>query len=150
MMTAWYLLPLTVGICIVMQGILNKQFSLTYGLSTASVLNAVVFLVLALVLFIVNQKLPTAFPDFFEPKLSQYEFQWWHLLPGVCGFFIVALTPWSIQHLGAAPVFILIICSQILFSSLWDYMVNAVVFSPMKIAGIILVSIGAALFNLFP
>jgi transporter family-2 protein len=149
-MTTWYLLPLSVGICIVMQGVLNKQFSLSFGLSTASLLNALVFAVLAFVVFIVSQKFPLAFADFIPPKLSHYEFRFWHLVPGLCGFLIVTLTPWSIKHLGAAQVFILVIGSQILFSSLWDYLVNSITFSPLKLVGLALVAIGATLFSLFP
>ncbi len=148
-MITWYLLPLSVGICIVMQGVLNKQFSLSYGLATASLLNALVFAVLAFVVFIASQKIPLAFADFIPPKLSQYEFHFWHLIPGICGFLIVTLTPWSIKYLGAAQVFILVIGSQILFSSLWDYLVNSITFSPIKLLGLALVAIGATLFSLF-
>lgn len=147
-MITWYLIPISVGLCIVMQGILNKQFSLAYGLSTASLLNALVFAVIAFALFILAQKFPLAMPDFIPPKLSHYEFQFWHLVPGLCGFVIVTLTPWSIRHLGAAQVFILIISAQILFSSVWDHWVNGIPFSMAKVAGVLLVASGATLYTI--
>lgn len=142
------LIPISVGLCIVMQGILNKQFSLAYGLATASLVNALIFAVVAFVLFTVAQRFPLAMPDFIPPKLSQYEFRFWHLVPGLCGFVIVTMTPWSIRHLGAAQVFILIISAQILFSSLWDHWVNGLPLSPLKALGLMFVAGGAAVYTL--
>lgn len=147
-MVIWYLIPVSVGLCIVMQGILNKQFSLAYGLATASLLNAIIFAVVAFVLFVIAQRFPLDVPDFIPPKLSHYEFRFWHLVPGLCGFVIVTLTPWSIRHIGAAQVFVLIISAQILFSSLWDYTVHSVSFSPAKLLGLALVTGGATLYSL--
>jgi transporter family-2 protein len=147
-MIIWYIIPLSVGLCIVMQGILNKQFSMAFGLASASLLNALVFAVVAFVLFTVAQRFPMAVPDFIPPKLSQYEFRFWHLVPGLCGFLIVTLTPWSIRHIGAAPVFVLIVSAQILFSSIWDTMVNGVPFSLAKAIGLAFVTGGATLYTL--
>ena len=147
-MIIWYLIPVSVGLCIVMQGILNKQFSLAYGLATASLLNALVFAVVAFVAFVIAQRFPLILPDFVPPKLSHYEFRFWHLVPGLCGVVIVSLTPWCIRHLGAAQVFVLVVSAQIVFSALWDYWVHGMVFSPQKLLGLFLVTGGALLYSL--
>ncbi len=148
MMTVWHFVSVSVGVCILMQGLLNKQFSIAYGLSTATFINALVFAFLAFLLFVVTQKFPLMFPEFLPPKLTHYEFRLWHLIPGVCGFAIVVLTPWGIHNLGAAPVFVLIVSAQILFSALWDYSFSSVSFSVMKIVGLFLVLAGALVFSL--
>lgn len=147
-MSIWYLVPMAVGFCIALQGILNKQFASAYGLATASLLNAFVFAVMAFGLFVVSQKFPLEFPEFLPPKLSHYEFSFWHLIPGLCGLAIVMLTPWSISHLGAAPVFVLVITAQLLLSAAWDHWVSGAIFSPLKLLGLGLVTLGAALFSL--
>ena len=143
-----YLIPISVGFFIVIQGVLIKQFSGDFGLSTATFINAMIFALLAFVLFILTQKYPLLFPDFFPPKLSLYQFQLWHLIPGIAGFAIVTLVPVSLKHLATAHVFVLIIAAQILFSALWDYWANTLAFSPAKVMGLILVTGGAALFTL--
>lgn len=130
-----------------MQGLLNRQFSLTYGLATASFVNAIVFALFALLLFAVAKFFPHSFQEFIPPKGS-YQLNFWHLIPGLCGFAIVVLTPWCIHYLGAAQVFILIVSSQILFSVLWDMGFNGINFSMMKFIGIGLVLVGAFLFSL--
>lgn len=147
-MTIWHFISISVGFCILIQGVLNRQFSVSYGLSTATFVNALVFALLAFILFVVAQKVPLSFPEFLPPKITHYEFRLWHLIPGMCGFAIVMLTPWSIHHLGAASVFVLIVSAQILFSVLWDYTFGSISFSIMKIVGLILVLAGAIIFNL--
>ncbi len=147
MMTTWHFFSILVGLFILLQSVLNKQFSLSYGLSMATFVNALVFAALGFGMFVVAQKLPLSFPEFLPPRLSHYEFKLWHLLPGICGFGIVVLTPWSIHHLGAAPVFIFIVSSQILFGFLWDYFMNGVQFSTIKILGLVLVVLGSIVFN---
>ena len=119
-----------------------------YGLATASLLNAFVFAVVAFALFVISQKFPLSVPEFLPPKLSHYEFKLWHLVPGLCGLAIVTLTPWSISHLGAAPVFVLIIAAQILLSAAWDHWLHGISFSPLRVLGLGLVLGGAALFSL--
>lgn len=146
-MTVWHFISVAVGICILMQGVLNKQFSIAYGLSTATFINAFVFAALAFLLFVVAKKFPLSFPEFLPPKLTHYEFRFWHLIPGACGFVIVMLTPWGIHHLGAAPVVVLIVSAQIVFSFIWDYSVGSVSFSIMKVIGLALVLAGALIFN---
>lgn len=146
-MTAWHFFSILVGLFILLQSVLNKQFSAVYGLSFAVFVNALVFAVLSFLVFILAQKNPLSFPEFLPPRLSHFEFKMWHLIPGICGFGIVLLTPWSIQHLGAAPVFILIISSQLILGSLWDYFVNNVYLSPIKLLGLLFVMIGSYLFH---
>lgn len=146
-MTPWHFFSILVGLCILMQGVLNRQFSLTYGLAMATFVNALVFAVLGFGLFVVAQKFPLSFPEFLPPKLSHFEFKAWHIIPGICGFMIVVLTPWGIHHLGAAQVFILIVSSQIFFGFLWDYFVNSIQFSVVKIFGLVLVILGSIVFN---
>lgn len=146
-MNAWSLVPIIVGVCIVMQGVLNRIFSEPFGLGLAIFVNAIVFAILSFGAFWMALKFPGSVPDFAIPRLDNYEFRLWHLIPGACGFLIVALTPWAIQQMGAAPVFILIVTTQILLSSQWDQWIEGQALSPQNWAGLALVAVGAFLFH---
>jgi transporter family-2 protein len=147
-MVIWFLLSISIGVCIVIQGVLNKQFALAYGLATAALINAMVFAVLAFCLFLITQKWPLSFADFLPPKLSQYDWYFWHLVPGICGFLIVTLTPWAIRQLGAAQVYTLVISAQLVFSFVWDHWTAGFTFSTIRLLGLVLVAVGASLFTL--
>lgn len=138
----WYIVPLFVGFLVVSQGVLNKIIGVQSGLSLAVLINACVFLVLAILLLILSLKL-NMLPDFIKPQWQSYQFQWWHLIPGCCGFLLVLLIPWSIQHLGASLVFLLIISSQIVLSIVYDFWFNGIALSISRIFAIILVLAGA-------
>lgn len=146
-MTTWYLIPLIVGVCITGQSLMNKELSLPYGLATATLLTSLVFGFVCSGLFLWTLKNPTSLPDFFFPKIENYRFQWWHLLPGLAGFFIVLLTPLAIHHLGAAPVSIGIVFTQILFSFIWDISQGGTPISPWRWLGLGLVLAGGFLYH---
>lgn len=126
---------------------MNKELSVPYGLSAATLLTAMTFGLLCGVLYVLNTKSPQTLPEFFYPKMENYRFQWWHLLPGVAGFLIVLLTPLAIHHLGAAKVSIAIVCTQILLSVAWDLWQGSLSLPPTRWWGLGLVLLGSLLFH---
>lgn len=145
-MNSWLFAPIFVGMLIVGQSILNENIGHQYGLSIALFINAAVFLILAGILLCLSGKFHFSanwFPDFINPKWANYQFQWWHLLPGIGGFFLVLLIPWSILNLSPGTVFLLLVSSQIVFSILWDFVFNHTPITSTKILSIICVIAGA-------
>jgi transporter family-2 protein len=143
---SWVLAPIFVGILVVSQGILNKNFGQQYGLSIAVFVNATVFLILAGVLLSLGSKFTEStewVPAFIRPQWANYQFQWWHLIPGICGFLLVLLIPWSIINLGASIVFLLLVSSQIVLSVLWDVFFNQTQLTLTRILAIVCVLTGA-------
>jgi uncharacterized membrane protein YdcZ (DUF606 family) len=82
-------------------------------------------------------------PAFIQPHWERYYFHWWHVVPGICGFFLVLLIPWSIANLGSSTVFILLVSSQIVASVFLDIFKNQVAPTSTKIIAIVLVLLGA-------
>ena len=137
-MNSWVsFLPALLGVVVVLQAGLNKKISALWGISGAVLLNALVFLVIAVVAY------------FFVPNLKGNielkNFNWWYLVPGTLGCVLVFGGPLAIMRWGAVHTFILIISAQLLASLVWDSQVEDLPVSTMRIAGIALAWIGAVL-----
>ena len=145
-MNSWVsFLPAILGVVVVLQAGLNKKISAQWGISTAVFLNAVVFLVIAAVFYFLTLTRADLFPANFKPNFDLKTFSWWYLVPGALGCLLVFGGPLAIMRWGAVHTFILIISAQLLASLIWDYQVEGLPVSPMRIAGISLAWIGAVL-----
>ncbi len=137
--------PALLGLVVVLQAGLNKKIAAQWGLTTAVLLNAVVFAVLAVLFY----SLALWKSDLFSPSLkSAFDpktFSWWYLVPGALGCILVFGGPWAISRWGAVHTFILIISAQLLASLLWDMYVESIPVSTLRIAGIVLAWLGAIL-----
>lgn len=128
--------PAILGVVVVLQAGLNKKISAQWSLANAVLLNALVFAVIAAVIwFLQNSK----------ENLDLKTFSWWYLIPGALGCILVFGGPWAIARWGAVHTFILIISAQLFASLVWDLRVEGLTASPMRIAGIALAWIGAVL-----
>ncbi len=137
--------PAILGLVVVLQAGLNRKISAQWGLTTAVLLNALVFLVLAVVFYGLNIWKSDLFPENFKTTFNMKSFSWWFLIPGALGCILVFGGPWAIGKWGAVHTFILIISAQLLASLIWDWQVEGLSVSPMRIGGIILAWIGALL-----
>ena len=144
-MVFYYALPLTLGILIVVQGGMNRQIGSLWGLSTAVLLNAGVLFAASAVFYGMLRWSPETFPEFLRPKNPEQGSSWWYLLPGLCGFCLVLGLPWSIQSIGAAKSFILVITAQICAGLVWDAVVTGIYPGMLKIAGGLLTLLGSLL-----
>ncbi len=137
--------PALLGLVVVLQAGLNKKIAAQWGLTTAVLLNAVVFAVLAVLFY----SLAVWKSDLFSPNMkSAFDlktFSWWYLIPGALGCVLVFGGPWAISRWGAVHTFILIISAQLLASLLWDMYVESIPVSTLRIAGIVLAWLGAIL-----
>ncbi|MCM2352842.1 MAG: DMT family transporter [Pseudobdellovibrio sp.] len=137
-MNSWVsFLPALLGVVVVLQAGLNKKISAVWGISGAVLLNALVFLVIAMVayFFVPNMK----------GNIELKNFNWWYLVPGTLGCILVFGGPMAIMRWGAVHTFILIISAQLLASLVWDSQIEGMPVSTMRIAGIALAWIGAVL-----
>lgn len=140
----YYFIPIALGVTVLTQGILNRQFGAAWGLSTAVLINAAVFFVLSALFFIIAKLWPHLLPEFLRFRDPGTGFQWAFLIPGVCGFILVLGLPWALHNIGPSKSFLLLITSQILSSLVADQWIYAQPVSAMKWVGGFITVIGAA------
>jgi bacterial/archaeal transporter family-2 protein len=145
MMNLYFFLPLALGVTVLSQATLNRALALQWGLAAAVTLNAAVFFVLSIGFLLIAKYTPSVVPEFWRFQQNPQNFQWYYLLPGLCGFFLVLGLPWSIQNLGASTSFLLLIASQIISSLLFEHFHEGTHISFQKLIGALLVMIGAYL-----
>ncbi|MBI4403226.1 MAG: DMT family transporter [Deltaproteobacteria bacterium] len=146
MQSQWILMiPLFLGICIVLQGALNREIARNWGLAGAVFLNNLVFLMLGLVLFLTVRKVPNIFPDVFRDRGAFGMVYWWYLLPGILGFAIVTGAPWAMSRIGAFHFVVLVIAAQMVAGLAWDATVNGLPLTTVRTLGAMLGIAGAVL-----
>ena len=128
----------------VIQGVLNRKIGETWGLGSAVLLNALIFFILALALFLAGKWVPESLPPFLRYTDSR-DFKWWYALPGICGFLLVLGLPWSMRSLGASKSIVLLITAQVLTSVLADRFILDAEMSSVKMAGALIAMVGAGL-----
>jgi len=139
MKNIFLLLPFVVGICTVMQGVVNKRIAGEWGLSWALMWNSVICLILAGVMLWG----PWFSGPWYSGKLNLATMKWWHFLPGIFGFIIILCIPISISKLGALNSFLILVTSQLLVSGLWDHFVEGINVSWTRATGACLAIVGA-------
>lgn len=137
-MIFYYGIPIILGLSIVTQGVLNQAIGLERGLGFAVLLNASVFFVLSIVLYVLLAQ-PSV-------KTTVDAVRWYYLIPGICGFLIVLGPPLAMSQIGSAAFFILLILAQISSSLLYDTFILGSPLSISKVFGAALTFVGAALF----
>jgi uncharacterized membrane protein YdcZ (DUF606 family) len=141
---AWTL-PLFLGAISVFQAGLNETMISKIGFSLTMVCNSVVLLGLSLLFVTLFQQNPAFLPKEFHAPSSEFTWNWWYLLPGLLGFFLVAGIPISFAANGSAKTMILLVAFQILTGILWDYFYREAEFSKRQIFGAGLALLGAVL-----
>ena len=137
-------MPIVTGFSIVLQGGLNRASASHIGLLSAVLLNAVIFVMFAGLLWFLARM--GVLPLVGEMGAGSFKgLSLWQIWPGIFGFLIVLLTPWAIMHLGAGLTFALIIATQLLVSLAWDCLQNQAWPPISSWVGIALVLAGAVI-----
>ncbi len=136
-------LPFLLGVAAVLQGGLNRQISGTLGLPQAALFNTLVLLGAVGALLAWARLHPEALPPLFQLRPGWAQFRTWWVLPGLCGFALVAGIPWAISRLGAFPVFLGILGGQLVMSLAWDALVEHRPLTLIRLAGAGLALLGA-------
>lgn len=145
-MNSYLAIPIAIGFSVVIQGFLNRQIGLNWGLSAAVLLNAVVFFLPCLALYLWTRWTSQPLPPFLQfPAEITSSISWWYLIPGLCGFFIVVGIPISLFQVGPSKTFIILIVSQIVFSLALEKLISGHTPGFLKIAGALIAVLGAAL-----
>lgn len=133
--------PILAGLCIVLQGTLNRHIATQIGLVSAVFLNACVFLLFSALLWVlVKYEVIGGIPLLTARSIDGL--RWWDFLPGICGFLIVFSTPLAIGYLGANLTFAVIICTQLAVSLIWDSVANKQAPSISAVAGVVVMLVG--------
>ncbi len=141
-MAVW-ILTFLLGGAAVLQGGLNRHVMGAWGLSGAILFNTVVLFSIALIFAAVAHYYPQLVPE--GSSLKANDFKWWFVIPGMCGFLLVAMIPLAIPKIGASGVFLSIVVGQLFFSLLWDIKVEQIAIEPQRVVGILLALVGVVL-----
>lgn len=142
-------LTIFVGLATVLQAGINRSIGTAMDLNLAVFLNSAMVLVISGSFYFVARLIPERMSPLFSPqpvdasKLASLG--WKIILPGLCGFCIVVGIPWAMTKLGALKVFLFMIGSQLIFSSLWDYVVEGIPFTTKRILGALITLVGASI-----
>ena len=136
------LVPFLLGVVAVFQGLLNEKMGKQFGLPVTAFINnavgfgfAAAFLALCWVSF--SQK----------SSFHLESFRWWQLLPGFLGLLFVLGLPYSIQTVGPAKTFVILVGSQVLFGVLAEVAKDPSFLTREKMIGISLVIAGTLLIH---
>lgn len=140
-------LALGVGAFGVLQAGLNKKVGVDAGLSGAALVNSLVMLTAIGAFFALERLRPDLVPDAFRGRLPGRP-EWWWVLPGLSGFFIVFGFPWAIGRIGATTAVVLLIAAQIVAGVVWDGLAEGHWPGAWKLAGAALVGVGAIMASL--
>ncbi len=124
--------PVVLGVLTVLQATLNRELARAWGLAPAAVLNMLVALSLALIVLSVGSA-RGAGEGLFRMHVDLSVVRWWWLLPGFCGCALVFGLPWAVDKLGALPVFIVLVGTQVCASAAWDSFVAEVPLSTPRV-----------------
>ncbi|MCB0393664.1 MAG: DMT family transporter [Bdellovibrionales bacterium] len=139
-MSAFYL-SVVLGAVAVMQAGLNRQVSQHIGLSGAVLINTLVLLLIAFGFLWITSRFPENFPEHFPSKGISLK-AWWFLIPGICGFLLVAGLPFAVSKIGALTAFLCLVTGQMVTSLLWDYFVESIEFNIWRVGGALLAVVG--------
>lgn len=140
-----YILPLLAGLTIATQAGVNSQ--LKTAVNNQWVAAFISFIVgtiaLALIILFTRQQLPNV------QQLQQIE--WYKFSGGLLGAFFVTVVIFSVQQIGSANVFALVIAGQLLFALLFDHFgwfgFKQSSINWGKVAGVLMLIAGAYLIN---
>ena len=138
----YLLAPFAIGFMSVLQNTLNKQVGQQYGLGTVLLINAMVILAAAGVLFLAGQSFPERVGSFIAGGGAAFEWKWWYVFPGLFGFAVIFGIPVCMNQLGALTVFISFVTAQVVCSMLWDVFVDGVPVAATKLMGAVIALVG--------
>lgn len=130
------LFSLGLGTVAVLQGGLNRIMAAKLPLGMTVLVNALIFLVAAVVyVLFVERQMASA--------MKSFRWEWWYLVPGLLGAVFVFGIPWAIPRIGALQVFVCIVAGQMITSLVWDKLAESRNPDLQGIAGALLAVLGA-------
>lgn len=145
MKTLYYILPVFAGIAMAVQSGINAQLrsAINHPILAAFISFATGTILLAVLLIFSKQTLPSF--------ATMSDISWYKYIGGSLGVFIVSVAILSVQQIGAANMFVLIVSGQLITAVIMDQLgVLGLQQSPItiqKIIGIVLLIAGAYLVN---
>jgi len=141
----FYILPIVAGVAISIQSGINAQLrsAIQHPLLAAFISFIVGTFALGILLFFSKQS---------TPGMSVYAgIEWYKFIGGILGAFIVFVALTSVQEIGAANMFVLMVAGQLITALLMDHFgvlgMRENPISVQKLLGILLVIAGAWLVN---
>lgn len=143
-MNSYLILPILTGVSIVTQAFLNRSSSISLGLTTTVLINAIVFLAASAALwFSVKAGWIPLTGSLGAGVIKGLGYK--NIIPGLCGLVIVIATPISLMHLGAATTFSLVIATQLLLSVALDVIAEGRALTWPLVAGATIMVLGCLL-----
>jgi len=145
MKALFYLLPVLAGIAMTVQSGINGQLrsAIQHPLFAAFISFGSGTIALVIILFFYRQNLP-------DPAVWS-SISWYKFLGGTLGVFVVFVTLFSVQEIGAANMFVLIVAGQLTAAVILDHFgILGMKPNPanlQKMLGIVLLLAGAYLVN---
>jgi transporter family-2 protein len=141
-MTWPIVLPLALGVAAVVQTGINRQIGQQWGTIVTSFASGMVLALTAALILVAASVFLGGQGAGAQPTSTP---AWWWVFPGILGFCIVAGLPLSMDRIGAARVFFLMIGGQMVASLVWDAIFEHRAISVTRIAGIAFALVGATL-----
>lgn len=127
------LVALVLGATTVLQAGLNRRIAIEWGLAPTVFLNALTVLVLGTLFYFLALYGWLGASTAQGARLAAW--RWWWLLPGICGFALVAGLPWVVARVGALHVYVGVVAAQMCASLLWDVWIEGIGFSWVRATG---------------
>ena len=140
-----FLLPILIGFAGVVQGGLNKEIMKNWGITGAVLINNLQVFFWSMFVWFLARHATALFSDDWRPLAQSNQIHWWYLVPGLCGFFIVAGIPVAIDKVGAGKTFMGILLAQLIGGVAWDHIVGGEAVEWRQIAGVGAAALGAIL-----
>jgi len=131
----YYVISAILGGLMVCQGIINKKIYEEWGVTTTVVLNSMLILLVSAVFWLVSLYLPQDTADAIHRQGKSREWSWTFLIPGLIAYPVVAGVPISIEKIGPASTFVLLVVAQVVVSMLWEHVSGERDISAMNILG---------------
>jgi transporter family-2 protein len=129
----------------IMQTALNREIGNQSGLAIAVLINAAIVVVFSVILVIIVRSVPDYFPSIFKGAQLTFDWKWWYIIPGICGFCVILGLPFAMSRLGALNVFISFVTAQVMGSLLWDIFIDKIAMTTLKTVGAFLALLGIIL-----
>lgn len=115
-----------IGLVTVLQAGLNRTVAAKWGLPAAIAINSFLLFLYSLAYWYFCQR---------AGELSGFRFQWWYLVPPLCGLIIITGIPWAIPQIGALRVFLYLVVGQMVGSLAWDFFIEQLEMDAYRLTG---------------
>lgn len=131
-------ISITMGIASLLQGGINRQIASQWGFVGAAFLNTLVILVIVSALYVASRWYPDLLPKVLHDRGSFSRIQWWYIIPGLAGLFLILGMPWVISKIGALNLFMGFVSAQLAGSLIWDACMEGIPLSAIRVTGVAL------------